>query len=210
MYLNLAHRRFFDGKGGHALSAPEAGDSFYRSAAVKTVMERLERSPGQRVLALGVLNGEAVSTLGGKGARVHVHDLVTPRRAQSGKGGAGIVERLARLPIAPGSLHAVLAWELFELLSTQDARRAMGILRDWLAPRALILAVFHTSPVDRVHRYRLDADSGVRIDVAAQLSTPVQPFTNSDAVGLFSGLTLLHSALLRQGVREVLAQQPAA
>lgn len=208
MYLKLTHRRYLEGApSNHALAVKEPGEGTYESPAARRVTERLARTEGASVLDLGLLSGETVTTLGDLGARVHVHDVMTPLRDRQA-GGAGDGEGLlADLKFLPESLDVVLAWELLDFLPLTEAREAMVRLHRWLKPKGLLLAVFHAISSDRVHRFRLRDTGTIQMQAAMSLPEPCAARTNNEALSLFSGFTLLHSALMRTQVREVLGQR---
>jgi hypothetical protein len=207
VYLKLTHRRYLEGASpDHALAVKEPGEGTYESPAMRRIVERLTRSEGASVLDLGLLSGETVIALAGLGARVHVHDVMTPlcRRAGGALEGTAV---LGELKFLPESLDVVLAWELLDFLPLAEARQAVLRLHRWLKPKGLLLAIFHAISSDRVHRFRLREGHTVQMQAALSLSEPCSARTNNEALSLFSGFTLLHSALMRTQVREVLGQR---
>lgn len=208
MHLKLTHRKFLEGAAGdHALAVKEPAEGAYESPAFKRIVERLARSERADVLDLGVLSGDAVTTLAATGARVHVHDLVTPLRERLGQGPPDAKALMADLRILPESLDVVLAWELLDFLPMTEAQRAVLRLGRWLKPKGLLLAVFHAVSAGGIHRFRVDGECTVRMEEVAPLPEPCPARTNNEALSLFSGFTLLHSALMRTQVREVLGQR---
>lgn len=219
MYLKLTHRRYLDGtSGGHALAVQEPAEDTYESPAARRIAERLARTESPRVLDLGVLSGETVTTLAGLGARVYVHDVMTPLAARPPGPGAGEdggeagegADLLADLKLLPESMDVILAWELLDFLPLPEARRAVTRLGRWLKPKGLLLAVFHAQATDRLHRFRLREGDRIQMQAAAPLPEPCTARTNNEALSLFGGFTLLHSALMRVQVREVLGQRNQA
>lgn len=210
MHLKLTHRRYLDGtSGNHALAVKEPPEGTYESPAMRRIAERLARIESPTVLDLGVLSGETVTALAELGARVHVHDVMTPlgeRLAADAGDGEG-PDVLAELKLLPESMDVVLAWELLDFLPLPEARRAVTRLGRWLKPKGLLLAVFHAVSADRVHRFRLREGNRVQMQAAGPLAEPCSARTNNEALSLFGGFTLLHSALMRAQVREVLGQR---
>jgi hypothetical protein len=208
VHLKLTHRKFLErSSGDHALAVREPVEGTYDSAAFKRIAERLTRTERPDVLDLGVLSGDAVTTLATLGARVHVHDLVTPLREGLRHGSPDAKSLLADLKILPESLDVVLAWELLDLLPMAEARQTVLKLHRWLKPKGLLLAVFHAVSASGIHRFRLTGDGLVRMERVAPLLEPCPARTNSEALSIFSGFTLLHSALMRTQIREVLGQR---
>jgi cyclopropane fatty-acyl-phospholipid synthase-like methyltransferase len=209
VHLKLTHRRYLDGSASnHALAVKEPpAEGTYESAAARRIADRLERAEGAVVLDLGVLSGETVTTLAGWGARVHVHDVMTPLARDLATGQSQAADLLAELKLLPESLDVVLAWELLDFLPLEEARRVMTRLGRWLKPKGLLLAVFNAVSSDQVHRFRLREQNRVQMQGALPLPEVVSARTNNEALSLFSGFTLLHSALMRTQVREVLGQR---
>lgn len=208
MHLKLTHRKFLDGAGGnHALAVKEPAEGTYESPAFKRIAERLARAERPDVLDLGVLSGDAVTTLATMGARVHVYDLITPLRESLRLGPPDAKALLADLKILPESLDVVLAWELLDFLPMAEAQQAVLRLHRWLKPKGLLLAVFHAASARATHRFRLTGDGLVKMERVAPLSEACPARTNSEALSIFSGFTLLHSALMRTQIREVLGQR---
>lgn len=208
MHLKLTHRRYLDGtSGNHALAVREPAEGTYESPAVRRIVERLARTEAPSVLDLGVLSGETVTALAGLGARVHVHDVMTPLRERLATGAGDGADLLAELKLLPESMDVVLAWELLDFLPLPEARRAVTRLGRWLKPKGLLLAVFHAVAADHLHRFRLQEGHRVRMQAVTPLAEPCAARTNNEALSLFGGFTLLHSALMRAQVREVLGQR---
>jgi len=208
LHLKLTHSRYLGGgTGDHALAVREPAEGTYESASARRIADRIARGYRPEVLDLGVLSGATVSSLLEMGARVHVHDVITPL-SRLPAGVAPDVESLFKdLKVLPESLDVVLAWELMDFLPMPEARLAAQRLARWLKPKGLILAVFHTTSATQVHRFRLLPGDRVRMDPAGPLPEACQARTNNEALSLFSGFTLLHSALTRTQIREVLGQR---
>lgn len=208
MHLKLTHRKFLGGAtDGHALAVKEPAEGAYESPAFRRIAERLARADRADVLDLGVVSGDSVTTLAGMGARVHVHDVVTPLRGRLQQGSPDAKALLSDLKVLPESLDVVLAWELLDLLPMAEAQQAVVRFRRWLKPKGLLLAVFHAVSASAIHRFRLTGDSLVEMEAVAPLLEPCPARTNSEALSVFSGFTLLHSALMRTQVREILGQR---
>ena len=215
MHLKLTHRRYLDGSSGdHALAVKEPGEGTYESPAVRRIAERLAKTESPSVLDLGVLSGETVTALAALGARVYVHDVMTPLRERLLRGvpeeGAEVPDLLADFKLLPESMDVVLAWELLDFLPLPEARRTVTRLGRWLKPKGLLLAVFHAVSADHLHRFRLQEGNRVQMQAAAPLPEPCSARTNNEALSLFGGFPLLHSALMRAQVREVLGQRNPA
>jgi hypothetical protein len=211
LHLKLTHSRYLGGgTADHALAVKEPAAGSYESASAKRIADRVARGYRPEVLDLGVLSGPTVAALLEMGARVHVHDVMTPL-SRVPAGVAPDVESLFKeLKVLPESLDVVLAWELMDFLPMPEARQAAQRLARWLKPKGLILAVFHTAAASEVHRFKLLAGDRVLMEPAGPLPEACPARTNNEALSLFTGFTLLHSALTRTQIREVLGQRNEA
>lgn len=208
MHLKLTHRRYAAGT-AQALAVPEAPPGGYDSRSMRRVMERLARRPGQKVLDLGMLNGEAVCALAETGARVYVYDRITPLREQLNVERVQVRSLFKDLKFLPESLDIILGWELFDLLAPKDRIWAVGRMTEWLVPKGLLMALFHDVPCSMVHRFRLAGNGHVLMEDGGPLDKPTRSTTNNDVATLFAGFSLLHSSLVRGQFREILFQRPA-
>lgn len=207
MFLKLTHRRLYEDHAGAAVAVPAPVEGQYESQAVKRLLERLAARPRQRVLELGVVAGEAVTTLAEAGAVVRVHDVITSMAACLGEEEPDFSGLLADVPVAPRSVDVVLAWELFDLLPFPAARLVLAEMAEWLAPKGVLIAVFHFAVAEQYHRFRLAPDGVIRADPVADLAAPSPVVTNSEMSELFKGFKLIHSSLVRGQVREVMVQR---
>ncbi|MFQ5508774.1 MAG: class I SAM-dependent methyltransferase [Leptospirillia bacterium] len=208
MYLKLTHRRYY---GDRAEARPDAAiallDDEYESPTFKRVSAHLARGAGHSVLDLGIVNGETVNTLGATGARVFVHDLVTPLCGQLAAGKIDVDALLEGLDFLPESVDVIFAWEIFALLPPESAQKLLSRMSGWLRPRGLVMGVFQTEASNQSRRFRLQADGVVKIEEVLGLPDSLEPVTNNDVMVLFSNFTLVHSALVRTRLREVLVQR---
>ncbi len=190
------------------ISAATGDVAPYESPSGKRILERLHRWESQTVLDLGILSGVSIATLAGAGARVHVYDSITPLLADGIDASKVLRDQLAEIRLLPESVDMVLAWDLFELLNPEDRAWLLTCVRRWLSPKGWLSAMFHILPSDRVQRYRLHDTGAVsrgQLDAGSASRSVVQ---NSEITALFSDYQILHSALIRTQVREVLAQAP--
>lgn len=208
MHLKLTHSRYLGGgSADHVLAVREPAAGTYDSASAKRIADRVARGYRPEVLDLGVLSGPTVSNFLEMGAKVHVHDVITPLRRLPAGTAPDVESLFKELKLLPESLDVVLAWELMDFLPMPEARMAAQRLARWLKPKGLILAVFHTTSADQVHRFRMLPGDRIQMEPAGPLPEPCPARTNNEALSLFSGFTLLHSALTRTQVREVLGQR---
>ncbi len=207
MFLKLTRRRAYAGATEALVSSPrELAANEYDSPSVKRVLGRIGGGRAKCVLDLGVVTGEAITAFAEAGAVVHAYDVVTPWLARMADDKADVLDLLNVIPVPDIPIDVVCAWELFDLLSSSQAEAALAWIASVLRPKGLILAAFNVGSVSHVHRFRLAASGRVVLDEAGALEAPLPVATNNEMARLFSGYSLLHSALVRGKVREVLAQ----
>jgi len=207
VFLKLTRRRAYAGAAEALASSPrEMAANEYDSPSVKRVLGRIECGRARCVLDLGVVTGETITAFAEAGAVVHAYDVVTPWLAQMDDDKADVLGLLNAIPTPDAVVDVVCVWELFDLLTQAQAEAALAWVASVLRPKGLILAAFNVSSVSHVHRFRLSASGRVVLDEAGELEAPLPVATNNEVARLFSGYSLLHSALVRGKVREVLAQ----
>ena len=206
MFLKLTRRRAYAGEEAIQSVAEVSAPEGYQSPALKRVLGRIGRSDGFCVLDLGVLTGEMLTAFAQAGARVHVHDLVSVFAGSPGDEARDVARLMAAVRVPPGGVDLVCVWELFDLVTPEEAGLVLAGIERWLAPKAWLLAVFNVAEVDRLHRFRPSDEGLIAPEVVAPVSPPRGAVTNSQVVSLLSDYRLLNSALLRGGFREVLAQ----
>ncbi len=207
MFLKLTRRRAYAGASEALASSPrDLAANEYDSPSVKRLLDQIERGRAGAVLDLGVVTGETITAFAEAGAVVHAHDVVSPWLARMTDDNADVLDLLKAVRVSVGAIDVICAWELFDLLPPDQAEAALAWMSRMLRPKGLLLAAFNVNAVSCIHRFRLSATGRVAFDQAGQLAEPLPVATNNEVTRLFSGYALLHSALVRGKVREVLAQ----
>jgi len=206
--LKLTHHRYHEASQGVALAAPEPVGNEFESPAMRRVLERLAKHPGQHVLDVGVLCGGTIVSLAEAGARVYVYDLITPLLAQLDADGKPDMDRLLHpIDLPPGSVDVVCLWDLPDMLEPAAAARLIQRVERWLAPGGEVVAQFHISRGDRVHRFRLGGGGRVQMELVTERPGVIRATHNNQIVELLRGMTIRHSSLLRTQMREMLARK---
>ncbi len=171
------------------------------------VWRNLERYPEPRVLDLGTASGNNVNFFLRYSAGLSVADL---RGQLLGARGAGSsLQQALRLEGVHGPFHVVLAWDLFDYLSTEQlaalgARlgelvRADGIVLCFLSYRA------HIPGEPRLYRI-LDRDH-LQVDANDATERPSPRIKEPQLRRAFPGFEVEGSYLLRNGLQEYLLRR---
>lgn len=141
MLTPAAAERLYDRLGGRL----DRADAF-EGRARSTALARLAVAPGERVLDLGSGTGAALGRLraaAGEGGLVLAADTAGGllRLARDRSGAHACRATAARLPLAGGSLDAVLCSYLLDLLSPADGAAALSEIRRVLRPGGRLAVV---------------------------------------------------------------------
>jgi len=214
--LNRA-RRFLPGGAPEALRAwDDARDGAVRpSRTLRAFLEAMAGADAPVIVDLGPVIGSNVTFLGDRlGCRLHPVDLYAdvdqPFARQDGD---GLERALAgKLGLAPGSVHGVLAWDVFDYLGRAEAAALSSRLVSLLGPGGLLMALFTTEPRHEAasRRYVIaDADHlRHRPAPGARWARKVWPLRDIEV--LLAPLEVLQSHLLAHHQREMLLRRPLA
>lgn len=100
------------------------------------------------------------------------------------------------------SIHGVLAWDLFDYFDPELTARMMERLYTILQPGGAVLAMFHSRPVERFHRYRLVDSQTVELLAAPTLAIHTRVFQNREILDLFGNFRSSKTFVGRDQVRE--------
>jgi hypothetical protein len=154
-----------------------------------------------------------------RGAKLYVSDVLTlalenePRFwDRSGKTPRFLTDHfLQEVPrIPPGSLAAILSWNVLDLVPQESHAAFMEHLYSLLEPMGVLFCVLreprHTSGIER--RWWLESLTVSRCELDSQKPFPYPPITNRQVERLLPGASF-KNFLTRSGRREVLAMRPA-
>jgi len=102
----------------------------------------------------------------------------------------------------PESFHAVLAWDIFDYLEVELMQRVVNRLYELLRPGGAVLAIFHSRPADRFHRYRIVEAQSIELLPAPPLAQHQRIFQNRELLDLFGQFRSSKSFVGRDQLRE--------
>lgn len=170
---------------------------------------RAFRQGKPEILHLGPLCGETVVYLAGRGARVHVDEIVLPEPIPpKAPGEAAPRVTPFSISLATGQCDLILAWEIMDFVSPDRlAEFGAELVRLLKFGGQLLVFAHQKPPSDRavIPRYRLLADDLiVREEPAGDVRRRyVHP--NRDFERALTGLTIQGVQLQRSQLREILA-----
>jgi len=190
------------------------------SNGLKEFLWLISDVPQGRVLDLGPVWQATVSFFVDKGYRVSTEDLLRSWRdfltAEEERLRTTRVGDGERLPLAAladkflesallypeRSFHGVLAWDLLDYFDPQVAPRLMERLASLIHPGGTLLALFHSRPAERFHRYRIVDGQSVEVLSAPTLAVHAHVFQNREILGLFEQFRSSKTFVGRDQVRE--------
>ena len=98
--------------------------------------------------------------------------------------------------------HGILAWDLLDYFDPAVMPPLMARLSKILSPNGVALALFHSRPVDRFHRYRITDAQTIELVPAATLAVHAHVFQNREILSLFSEFRSSKTFVGRDQVRE--------
>jgi hypothetical protein len=98
--------------------------------------------------------------------------------------------------------HGILAWDLLDYFDPAVMPPLMARLSKILSPNGVVLALFHSRPVDRFHRYRITDAQTIELVPAATLAVHAHVFQNREILSLFSEFRSSKTFVGRDQVRE--------
>ena len=193
------------------------------SNGLKEFLWLISDVPRGRVLDLGPIWQSTVSFFVEKGYRVSSEDLLRAwkdfltdeeeklRTAAVGVGAerlspAALAEKFLQtaLQYPEESYHGVLAWDLFDYFDPVAVVPLVTRLTRLVHPGGAVLALFHSRPAERFHRYRIVDQQSVELIPAPTIAVHTHVFQNREILGLFEEFRSSKSFVGRDQVREAL------
>ena len=100
------------------------------------------------------------------------------------------------------SFHGALVWDLFDYFDPAIVSRVMERLFSILHPGGVVLALFHSRPAERFHRYRIVDSQTVELLPASTLAVHAHVFQNREILDLFGKFRSSKTFVSRDQVRE--------
>jgi len=102
------------------------------------------------------------------------------------------------------SFHGILAWDLLDYFDPQVLPRIMERLYSLMHPGGALLALFHSKPAERFHRYRVVDSQTIELLDASTITMHARVFQNREILDLFSQFRTSKTFVGRDQVREAL------
>jgi len=102
------------------------------------------------------------------------------------------------------SFHGVLAWDLFDYFDPEAVPRVVERLSRLVHPGGAVLALFHSRPAERFHRYRIVDAQSVEIVPSPTIAVHARVFQNREVLDLFEQFRSSKTFVGRDQVREAL------
>jgi hypothetical protein len=209
-------------KPGPAL-APAPSANIRISNGLKEFLWIISDIPHARVLDLGPVWQSTVAFFVDKGYRVTTEDLLRTWKDFL----TGEEERLRTAPLASEdervtqamlaekflagalqysekSFHGILVWDLLDYFDAEMVPRVMERLYGMIHPGGAMLALFHSRPAERFHRYRVADSQSVELLAAPTIVVHSRVFRNREILDLFGKFRSSKTFVGRDQVREAL------
>jgi hypothetical protein len=106
------------------------------------------------------------------------------------------------LQFAPGSLDAVLAWDILDYLEDDVMQRVADRLRSIVREGGVILAMFHSKRPQQFQRYRIKDEKTLEMVPSTSIFPMARVFQNREISDLFSKFHTSKTYLGRDQLRE--------
>lgn len=193
------------------------------SNSLKEFLWLLSDIPQARILDLGPIAQATVNFFLEKGFRLSTEDLLRTwkefltaeeerlRTAPAGNGGeVGSQDAFVAkfLDVALGyresNFHGVLAWDLLDYFDVGIVPKLMERVYNIMAPGGVMLALFHSKPVERFHRFRIVDTQKFEAVPAPTLAVHAHVFQNREILDLFGKFRSSKTFVGRDQIREAL------
>lgn len=209
-------------KPGPAASIAPAGNVRI-SNALKEFLWLLSDVNRPRILDLGAVSQATLNFFIEKGFRVSTEDMLhewkdflvsEEERLRTAPVGEE-TERLSlpalaekfiatELDYPEQSVHGVLLWDLLDYYDPAVVPAFMSRLYNMLHPGGTVLALFHSRPAERFHRYRIMDGQTIELLPAPTLAVHAHVFQNREILDLFGKFRSSKTFVGRDQVREAL------
>jgi hypothetical protein len=195
--------------------------NFRISNGLKEFLWLISDAPHGRVLDLGPVWQATVTFFVEKGYRISAEDLLrswkdflTAEEDRLRIAAAGthaekvsppmLAEKFleSALEYPRESFHGALVWDLFDYFDPAIVSRVMDRLFGILHPGGVVLALFHSRPVERFHRYRIVDSQTIELLPASTLAVHAHVFQNREILDLFGKFRSSKTFVSRDQVRE--------
>lgn len=191
------------------------------SNSLKEFLWLLSDIPSARILDLGPIAQSTVNFFLERGFRLSTEDLLrtwkeflTTEEERLRVGAAGqepvsqetLVNKF--LDVALGykeaSFNGVLAWDLLDYFDVAMIPKLMERIYDVMAPGGAMMALFHSKPAERFHRFRIVDTQTLEAVPAPTLAVHAHVFQNREILDLFGRFRSSKTFVGRDQIREAL------
>jgi hypothetical protein len=203
--------------------AADSSSNIRISNSLKEFLWLLSDIPQARILDLGPIAQSTVNFFLEKGFRLSTEDLLRTwkefltteeerlRLAPAGSAGEPVsqdafVEKFldVALEYKESNFHGVLAWDLLDYFDVAIVPKLMERVYDIMAPGGAMLALFHSKPADRFHRFRIVDTQTFEAVPAATIAVHAHVFQNREILDLFGKFRSSKTFVGRDQIREAL------
>jgi len=200
---------------------PASSPNTRTSNSLKEFLWLLSDIPSARILDLGPIAQSTVNFFLEKGFRLSTEDLLrtwkeflTTEEERLRVGAAGqepvsqetLVNKF--LDVALGykeaSFNGVLAWDLLDYFDVAMIPKLMERIYDVMAPGGAMMALFHSKPAERFHRFRIVDTQTLEAVPAPTLAVHAHVFQNREILDLFGRFRSSKTFVGRDQIREAL------
>lgn len=226
----VAKTRLGGGTAGAAASskpgptpAGDSGSNTRVSNSLKEFLWLLSDIPHARILDLGSISQSTLNFFLEKGFRLSTEDLLRTwkefltteeerlRMETSRADGEQVsqdmlVEKFLDVALGykEGNFHGVLAWDLLDYFDVAIVPKLMERLYNIMAPGGAMLALFHSKPAERFHRFRVVDTQKFEAVPAPTLAVHAHVFQNREILDLFGRFRSSKTFVGRDQIREAL------
>ncbi len=184
------------------------------SKVLPKILSTLSHVESPAVMDLGPVVGSNISFFGEELAcRFFVEDLyaLVETHARAGTRAALSEALTARLVREPGSIDAIICWDLFDYLDKGSSKQLATILTTVLKPGGLLYAFFGSKAETLTHynRFIVEARDRLGMRTGPATAVPRNVLVTRDVNRMFDGLVVAESVLLKSNARETLFRKPA-
>jgi hypothetical protein len=181
----------------------------YRSPTIQELFSRLAPAGPRHVLDLGPVTSANVEFFSRFSCRLQIVNLLgtlaaDPSRALLATNPAAALRQV--LPRDARDFDVVLAWDVFNYLTREQARTAVRILSELTGPAAWVLAFIYTSKEmpAAARTFKIIDDHTLRWEQPSEAVRPSPRYPPAEVEKLFASFTIVRSVLMRHGMQEFL------
>lgn len=201
----------------------EVSQNTRTSNSLKEFLWLLSDIPHARILDLGPIAQSTVNFFLERGFRLSTEDLLRSwkefltteeeRLRLAPAGGEGepisqdtLVEAFLHraLEYKEGTFHGVLAWDLLDYFDVAIVPKVMERIFEVMVPGGAMLALFHSRPAERFHRFRIVDMQKFEAVPAPTIAVHAHVFQNREILDLFGKFRSSKTFVGRDQIREAL------